>query len=414
MNLLNRIFRRNSNSAKVQRVEVSGFNPVFTAWNGSAYSNDIYREAVDAIARNAAKLKPSHIITFSDDSRAEGRSYINRLLQIAPNEYMTAYDMLYKLATHYYLHNNAFAYLLRDDRGYLAAVYPIRPTQADFMSDAGGHLFVKFYFANGKTYILPYSDIVHLRRFYNSNDFLGDDNDAINAALELAHTQNEGIINGIKSGVSLRGILHFTQTLAPSILEENKQKFVSDYLTLENGSGVVATDATMEYTPIENKSVLVDPAQDAATKTKIYNYLGINEKIVNSSYTDEEWQAFYESVIEPFALVAGLEFTRKVFSAREIAFGNSIIFESSRLQFMSNSNKITMLKEVMPMGLLTINQALELLNLPSVPDGDRRIQSLNYIEQSHATAYQLKQLTKYMEGQGGANEVIEEGATDKP
>ena len=45
----------------------------------------------------------------------------------------------------------------------------------------------------------------------------------------------------------------------------------------------------------------------------------------------------------------------------------------------------------MPMGLLTVNQALEILNLPSVPDGERRIQSLNYVDQAHATTYQLAQ-----------------------
>ena len=43
----------------------------------------------------------------------------------------------------------------------------------------------------------------------------------------------------------------------------------------------------------------------------------------------------------------------------------------------------------MPMGLLTVNQALEILNLPSVPEGDRRIQSLNYVDADKAEEYQL-------------------------
>ena len=46
------------------------------------------------------------------------------------------------------------------------------------------------------------------------------------------------------------------------------------------------------------------------------------------------------------------------------------------------------------MGMLTVNQALEILNLPAIEDGDRRIQSINYIDIEHATEYQLKQALK--------------------
>lgn len=388
MNLFNRIFP-DRKKARLERAELTGFTPTFTAWNGDAYANDIFRGGVDAIARNVAKLKGSHVLTFADHSRAEGKCSINRLLQIEPNPYMSAYDMFYRLATHYFLHNNAFCVIQRSGTGQAVGLFPVRATQAEFFSDEAGTLYVKLFFPNGSNYTFLYSDVVHLKRHFNNNDLLGDTNDALGAALELAHTENEGIINGIKSGVSLRGILSVSQVLSASKLQEYKEAFVKDFLTLENSGGVVATDQQSTYTPIESKPVIVDAPQMAATRTKIYNYLGISEAIVNSSYNDDQWAAFYESVVEPFALLMGLEFTRKLFSPREQAFGNSILFESGRLQFISNSNKINLLKEIMPMGLLTVNQALEVLNLPSVPDGDRRIQSLNYVDQAHATEYQM-------------------------
>lgn len=388
MNIFSRLFKK-TEPARMERAELTGFSPVFTAWSGDAYSNDIFRGGVDAIARNVAKLKGSHVLTFSDHSRAEGSCAINRLLQVEPNPYMSAYDMLYRLATHYYIYNNAFCVIQRGANGLPVAFYPVRATQAEFYTDPAGTLYIKLYFANGSNYVFLYSDVIHLKRHYNNSDLLGDSNEAITPALELAHTENEGIINGIKAGVTLRGLLKFTQILSPAKLKEQKEAFVADFLTLENSGGVVATDQQTEYTPIESKPAVIDAAQSAATRTKIYNYLGISEAVVNSSYTDDTWAATYESVVEPFALLMGLEFTRKSFSPRAQAFGNSIIFESGRLQFISNANKITLLKEIMPMGLLTVNQALDVLNLPSVPDGDRRIQSLNYVDQAHATEYQL-------------------------
>ena len=126
-----------------------------------------------------------------------------------------------------------------------------------------------------------------------------------------------------------------------------------------------------------------------AIQEKIYNYLGVTKSIVNSSYTEDEFSAFYESTIEPLAVALGMEFTSKIFTEREQAFGNAVIFESGRLQFTSNKTKVSLIKELMPFGLLTVNQALEILNLPAVQNGDTRLQSLNFIDQAAATAYQL-------------------------
>ena len=66
-----------------------------------------------------------------------------------------------------------------------------------------------------------------------------------------------------------------------------------------------------------------------------------------------------------------------------------IIFESSRLQFASNATKVNLIKETMPYGLLTINQALEILNLPAVEGGEKRLQTLNVIDADEASRYQV-------------------------
>ena len=237
--------------------------------------------------------------------------------------------------------------------------------------------------------ILPYADVIHIRRNFNRNDLLGENNEALYPALELAHTQNQGIINSIKSGANIRGIVKFTQIMAPDKLRAEKEQFLKDYLTISNDGGVVATDQRMEYTPITTNPAIIDESQISAVKHKIYDYLGISEKIVNSSYNEDEWCAFYESTLEPLAVQLGLEFTRKLFTEREQAFGNMIIFESSRLQFASNKTKVDLIEKLMPYGLLTVNQALEILNLPAVEGGEKRLQTLNVIDAAKANQYQV-------------------------
>lgn len=391
MAILDRLFRKQSKTAVATSQQmINEPTGVFTAYNGDAYSNDIYRGAVDAIARNIGKLKGGHVIRYADHDKIEGDCKLNRLLQVRPNPYMSAYDLLYKMATHYYLYNNAFALLERDSRGILTGIYPVTCTSVQMLSDRLNNLYCLFYFKSGKQALLPYRDIIHLRRNFNSDDLLGDDNKALYPALELAHTQNEGIITGIKSGANIRGILKYTQIMSPEKLKEEKEAFISDYLQISNDGGIVAIDQKAEYTPIESKPVILTADQTQEVKKKIYSYLGISENIVNSDYNEDEFAAFYESTIEPFAVALSMEFTAKVFTDREQAFGNSIMFESGRLQFTSNATKVNLIKEIMPLGLLSINQALEILNLPAIEGGEKRLQTLNVVDADTALEYQMK------------------------
>ena len=390
LNFFSRFFKREPPTPEkppAQIINVQG--ATFSTWTGNAFANDIFRAGVDAIARNAGKLKGVHTVAYKDQKHPSNDRRLQKILQVSPNPYMTAYDLLYKLTCQYYLHNNAFALLDFGERGQLQGIYPLNYTHIDLKIDGAGELYGDFTFKTGRKAIFRYADLIHLRRHFNGNEFLGDDNRAIDAALELAHAQNEGLVQSIKSSANLRGILKFTQILGQKKLQEAKEKFVQDFLGIANEGGVIAVDEQSEYVPIESKPVNLDERQLQAVKDKIFGYLGISEKIVNSTYSEDEFAAFYESVIEPLAVQLSLEFTRKIFNEREQAFGNAITFESGRLQFSSNKTKIELIKEVMPLGLLTINQALEILNLAPVEDGDRRLQTLNVVDFDKATDYQL-------------------------
>lgn len=383
--ILENLFKKRKTITK----EISIQNGNFTAWGGNAYENDIYREGVDAIARNVGKLKGSYIIKSGNNKKPGNDARLTRLLQIAPNAYMNAYDYLYKITTHLFLYNNSFSLLDKDNKGNVIAIYPINCNNAQFLEDSNGNLFVKFFLDNGKQFISPYGNIIHLRKNFNSNELLGDNNGALYSTLELAEAQAQGLTNAIKSSATIRGILKFENVLAPNLMKKQKEEFVKDYLNIENSSGVVAVDNKSTYTPIQNNPNIIDGDQMREVKTKVFNYLGISEAIVSSSYNEDQWGAFYESIIEPLAVQLSLEFTRKIFNEREIAFGNEIVFDSGRLLYSSNSTKVSMIQNLLPMGILTLNEAREIFNLAPLEDGDKRLQSLNYVDQEKANEYQL-------------------------
>ena len=391
--LFKMIFGNKTEQTTVEKTQLrllNSYTPTFYDFGNEAYDSDVVRSAIDAIARNAAKLKPKHIRRINNEILTSSNSNIEKQLQLRPNFYMDAYSFYYKVVTQLYMKNNAFIYVDMDKSGNYNGFYPIISTNVELLEN-NGVLLVRFHFMNGERITLEYTKIIHLRRFYYKHDIYGEPNDtALNPTLELINTSNQGIINAVKSSAFLRGILKFSQSmLKDEDIKAQRDKFVTEYLSLDNNGGIGALDSKADFIPLKSEPVTVDEKQLQHIKQSVYNYFGVNEKIINSTYSEDEWNAFYESVLEPISLQMSLEFTIKIFTERDKGHGNEIIFEANRLQYASNTTKINLIKETLPFGLLTINEAREILNLAPVDGGDKRLQSLNFVDSNVANDYQL-------------------------
>lgn len=368
---------------------LNGYQPQFSMFGTEAYNSDVVRSAVDSIARHAAKLKPKHVRRV-DGQVIPSSSALERLLQQRPNPFMDAYSFYYKVVTLLYLRNNAFVYINKDSAGNVLGFYPIDATSVE-MVEASGQIFAKFRFLGGQQVTLPYEELIHLRRFFYKNDIFGETSEkALLPTLELIQTTNDGIANAVKSSAYLRGLLKFTNTMIkPEEIKKQRDLFVSDYMNITNNGGIAAIDAKAEYQELKNNPMMIDSSQMNAIEEKVYKFYNVNKDIIMSSYNEDTWNAFYESVIEPIAIQLSLEFTSKLFTDRERGFGNEIVFEANRLQYASNKTKIELVKELTSLGLLSLNEAREVFNLSAIENGDKRIVSLNYVDASVANQYQL-------------------------
>lgn len=370
---------RREQGIQTQLKMLNGYAPVFTSFSGDAYDSDVVRSAVDAIARNAGKLKPKHIRRVNGQIQETG-SDIERLLSLRPNPYMDAYTFLYKVVTQLLLQNNAFVFVDIDRiskriRGF----YPVNAATTEFLEYEGG-VYVKFHFMGGQRVVLPYEDLIHLRRFFYKNDLYGEPSDqALFPTLQLIRTTDEGIANAVKSSAFLRGIMKFTSMLKPEDIKRQRDLFVQDYLDITNNGGVAATDAKADYIPLNNEPKMIDAKQMESIKSKVYDYFGVNEKIIRSNYTEDEWNAFYESTIEPLAIQLSLEFTSKLFTGNEKSRGNEIIFEANRLQYASLTTKLN-LREMVDRGAMTPNEWRAAMNLAPIEGGDVPIRRLDTAE----------------------------------
>lgn len=384
--LLGRYDLPNKEMTRMQMM--NGWTPQFTNFGDDAYSSDIVRATIHAIASNSAKLKPKHIRRIGG-AVEQVNSKIEYLLSVRPNAYMSAYDFYYKVITQLYTKNNAFV-LIQTEGFEVVGFLPIISSQVELL-EAQNEMYARFRFNTGKVLTVPYSQVIHLRRFYNDNDMYGETNSrALLPTLELLHTTNEGIINAVKTSAFLRGILKFTQAmLKPEDIKKQKDQFVTDYMSISNSGGVAATDSKADFTPLNSNPTMVSGEQMTLIEEKVFKYFNVNKKIIMSEYNESEFDAFYESVIEPIAIQLSLEFTSKLFTDREKGFGNEIIFEANRLAYVSTKTKIDLINTLMPLGLLSLNEAREIFNLSAVGDGDKRLVSLNYVDSTKQNQYQI-------------------------
>lgn len=357
----------------------------FRPFDRNAYELDLVRSSVDALARNIAKLKGRKINgkNVVDDTKP-----INRILQYKPNEYMDAFSFYYKIATQYYLTNNAFIFP-KWENGRLVALYPIMASQIKLLENNKGKLFIRCIYRNGEIATLPYEEVIHLRRHFNEHDIWGSDNECIRSTLEVANTLNQSISVGAKLIASIRGILELVTSSKDEDLIAKRDKFIKTNMEVNDGTGIIVTDAKSKYTPINEDTKLIPDGQLAYIKNNIYSYFGVNEKIVQNSFSEDEWNAFYEGSIEPFAIQMSQAFTNALFTEKERGFGNVIMFESNRLQYASNNTKIQVVKELGALGVLTINEAREIFNLGEIEEGDKRLVSLNYVNANLQDQYQM-------------------------
>lgn len=348
-------------------------NNGFYSWGGNVYKSDIVRSCIRPKAKAIGKLLAKHIRQTADEVKTNPDAYMRFLLE-EPNPYMCGQMMQEKLATQLDLNNNAFALIVRDEWGYPMQLYPIPCVMTEAKYDAQGEIYLKFTFRNGKERVFPYRDIIHLRQDFNENDLFGDrPSETLMPLMEIVSTTDQGIVKAVRNGNIIRWLLKFATTLHEGDLKKNVDAFVKEYLSIDSDRGGAAgVNGNYDLVQVKPESYVPPAALMKETVQRIYSFFNTNSKIVQSQYTEDEWNAYYESEIEPLAAQMSAEYTRKLFSRTERSHGNKIIFEASNLQYASMSTKLN-LREMVDRGAMTPNEWRWVMNMGPIEGGDKPI-----------------------------------------
>jgi HK97 family phage portal protein len=377
---------------------MSGGIPIFSQFGNDIYASDVVQQAISCIVYEMKKLKPMHVRTNEFDL-VPVSGHTQKVLK-KPNPLMTMGDFLEKVYWNYFLNYNSFILKVKEG-GKLKALYPLQPVQVDFLENANGTLFVKFRFSNGYESTIPYSEVIHLRRNYSVNDFMGGnehgqpDHSALLKTLDLNNTLLEGIAKAMKSSFAVNGVIKYNTLIDESKMEDNISKM--EKRLLNNESGFMGLDLKGEFIPITRDIQMVDEPTLQFIDSKILRHYGVSIPILTGDYTKEQYEAFYQKALEHLIIQANQVFTDGIFSEGEANNGNEIQFFAKELIFMSTDQKLEMIRLLGDSGSMYENEKRKAFGMTPLPElAGVRMQSLNYVNSNIADKYQLK-------GDGGGN-----------
>ena len=300
---------------------LDGYTPIFTSWDGGVYEMEMTRACIHTFANHCSKLMPT---VAGADVRG-----IKSMLNGRPNPFMTSAQFVYKVATIYDAQNTCFIVPILDEFDRLNGYYPVNPMQTELI-DVGGEPWLRYKFANGKSAAIELARCGVVSKYLYKNDIKGENNSALMPTLQLLNVQNQGIAEGIKNSASFRFMATVNNFTKGKDLANERKNWVEDNLGADSGGLALFPNTYTNIQQIQSSAKIVDADQMKIIQTRVLNYFGCNEDVLQNKTVGDAWSAYYEGKIEPFALQLSQAMTVMTYTNNEQKRGNAIVWSSNK------------------------------------------------------------------------------------
>ena len=323
----------------------------------------IVRAAIDARARHASKLK---FETFGTANKP-----LQSKLKLAPNEWQTWSQFLYRVSSILDVYNNAVIVPVFDEFMTITGYFPVLPKKCSVI-EYKGEAWLRYEFSNGQRGAVEFKKCAILTKHQLKNDFFGENNEPLDETMKLLHIQNQGIEEAVKNTSTYRFYGQLTNFAKPEDLANERKRFTKENLSSESEAGgfLLFPNNYKDIHQIDSKPYTVDADQMKLIYSNVYHYFGVNEKILENSVTGDEWAAFYEGAIEPFSIQLSEVMTKAVFSEKERVMGSGVMLTSNRLQYLSAKDKLEISNSFGDRAIMNRDEIRDIWNLPPLPNGE--------------------------------------------
>lgn len=340
---------------------LNGYTPAFTTWDGQLYESELVRSAIDARSRHISKL------SVRIDGAAQPK--LQTKLAKRPYNYQTWSQFLYRLNTLLDMKNTAFIIPTYDRFNEINGITTVYTDHWELL-DVNGDPWVRLYFDHGRHTAEQLSRIGIMTKFQYKSDLFGESNRAMDTTMELINLQNQGIEEAVKSTASYKFMARVNNFAKAEDLTKERNRFNSENFGGKAGGGIILFPNTYsDIAQISVKPYTVDADQMAKIKENVFDYFGVNEKILQNSAMGDELDAFFNGAIEPFSIQLSEVLTKMLFTDTEQAHGSVVYATANRLQYMPVAQKIAMAQQLGDRGMIMIDEVRELFNYPPLPNG---------------------------------------------
>ena len=342
---------------------LTAYHPHFTSWDGKLYESELVRSAIDARARHISKLKV--------EIQGAAKPTLQTKLRLKPNNWQTWSQFLYRVSTILDMHNSCVIVPVYDELMNPVGYYPVLPKKCEIIQDNTGTPFLRYEFSDGQKAADYLEECAILTKFQYKSDFFGETNSALDPTMALVHMNDEGIKEAIKNNATYRFMARMTNFSNTEDLKRERKRFTEANLRSEDANqGLLLFPNTYaDIKEISARSYTVPEAELREIRTSVYNYFAVNEDILQSKAYGDAWSAFYESVIEPFAIQFSETMTQALFSDRERAQGSLMMATSNRLQYMTTKEKLDVSSAMFDRGIWNRDDVRDVWNMSPLPDG---------------------------------------------
>lgn len=354
----------NAANVKSQWQMLTGYMPVFSSWGGNLYESELVRAAIDAKARHISKLKIEFI--------GSAKQKLVTSCKNAPNGFQTWGQFLYRTSTILDAQGTCFIVPIFDKYGEVSGFFPVLPSRCEIVEVKGyKDPFIRYTFANTKTAAIELSRCGILTRFQYENDLFGTNNEALRNTLALINLNNQAQREAIRTSASIKFFAQVSNFTKMSDLKASQNEFNETNFSGENGGVLLFPNNFKDIKQVTTQPFTVDEKQMTLIRTNVFEYFGVNEDVLQNKAYGDAYGAFYEGVVEAFAIQLSDVLSRMVYTNQELNTGNRIYITANRLQFMSNADKLSVSASMADRGLMSINEIREIWNLSPIDNGDK-------------------------------------------
>ena len=376
--------------------------PIFTSFGKDIYLSDFVNNAIDRVASEISKIELKSIVQSGDVLRVQNDD-ITRLFRFKPNPLQTTSDFFANVEWLRRKYCNAFIYpqyqiiTIPDGRQFrrYTAFYPLKPSAVYIgLGEDGKAWEVDLHFEDGSHYPVPYADLIHLKWRRGANTVVGggDDYGAVNdydiiRTIDALDKTIQGLPKSIEASLQIKGV-YAAKTLADQTKLNKIRDEFEDHITISK-SGMIATDLAGEFTPVRITPPEINETALKFLKSVVQERYGVSAAILSGDYNAEQHESFYQTVIEDFIIQFEQAMTACLFTDREHDVGHRIKCYYNKVMYMGTKEKIELSNLAKETGIMTLNQINEMFGLsPFENGGERRLQSLNYVNIEVIDGYQ--------------------------